>query len=74
MISCNRREKSYNGYVKIINLPLSVAASPDIDGTELERALIPDSRQDVGSVQTEGAVLASEEGDSDESGLDHGYG
>jgi hypothetical protein len=64
---------SYNGYVEIVNLPLPVAASPDIDGTELKGAVIPDSRQDVGGIEAEGAILAGEEGDTDEGSFAHGY-
>lgn len=51
-----------------------MAASPDIDGTELEWAVIPDSRQDVGGIEAEGAILAGEEGDTDKGGFAHGYG
>jgi len=73
MISCRRTKRSYNWYVEIVNLPLPVAASPDIDGTELEWTVIPNSRQDVSGVEAEGAVLAGEEGDADEGGLAHGW-
>jgi hypothetical protein len=49
-----------------------MATSPDIDGTELEWAVIPDSRQDTGSVEAERAVLPGEKRDADEYRLVHG--